>query len=261
MNIHAIEEINDASAQRPPVLAIRFGRGRTGGTTFLDFVIQRARRADRAVSIADGDTHNATLARFYPPGKPGGALQPRGSEVGDVAEWVTEVTSQMAADKTSMVLDMGGGDKVLEVHAKDLNLPEFCEAAGVQALAIYSIGPTEEDFDHAMSIYERGFLRTDRSLLVLNESLVLAGKSAGGAFDFVFADPRYAQIAARTQSVIMPKLACMVAMRNEALSFYDAAEGKRGKSGRPMSLGHRFMVKTWINRMEENLSQVEEWLP
>jgi hypothetical protein len=88
MNIHAIEEINDASAQRPPVLAIRFGRGRTGGTTFLDFVIQRARRADRAVSIADGDTHNATLARFYPPGKPGGALQPRGSEVGDVAEWV-----------------------------------------------------------------------------------------------------------------------------------------------------------------------------
>jgi hypothetical protein len=167
----------------------------------------------------------------------------------------------MAADKTSMVLDMGGGDKVLEVHAKDLNLPEFCEAAGVQALAIYSIGPTEEDFDHAMSIYERGFLRTDRSLLVLNESLVLAGKSAGGAFDFVFADPRYAQIAARTQSVIMPKLACMVAMRNEALSFYDAAEGKRGKSGRPMSLGHQFMVKTWINRMEENLSQVEDWLP
>ena len=47
MNIHAIEEINDAPAERPPVLAIRFGRGRTGGTTFLDFLIQRARRADR----------------------------------------------------------------------------------------------------------------------------------------------------------------------------------------------------------------------
>ena len=231
------------------------------GTTFLDFVIRGRAVLIGQWDIADGDTHNATLARFYPPGKPGGALQPRGSEVGDVTEWVTEVTSQMAADKTSMVLDMGGGDKVLEVHAKDLNLPEFCEAAGVQALAIYSIGPTEEDFDHAMSIYEKGFLRPDRSLLVLNESLVLAGKSAGGASTSCLPTRGTPRLRLRTQSVIMPKLACMVAMRNEALSFYDAAEGKRGKSGRPMSLGHRFMVKTWINRMEENLSQVEDWLP
>ncbi len=97
--------------------------------------------------------------------------------------------------------------------------------------------------------------------MVLNESLVLGGKSAGGAFDFVFTDPRYELIAERTQSVIMPKLACMLAMRNEGLTFYEAAEGKRGKSDRPMSLGHQFMVKTWINRMEENLSQVEDWLP
>ena len=57
MNIHAIEEINDASAQRPPVLAIRFGRGRTGGTTFLDFVIQRARRADcRRLAVEIGQS-------------------------------------------------------------------------------------------------------------------------------------------------------------------------------------------------------------
>jgi hypothetical protein len=261
MNIHAIEEINDAGAERSPVLAIRFGRGRTGGTTFLDLLIQRARRAERAVGIADGDTHNATLARLYPPGEPGGAIQPRGTDIGDVTEWVTEVTSQMAAEQKSMVLDMGGGDKVLEEHAKDLNLPEFCEAAGVQPLAIYSIGPTMEDFDHVMNIYERGFLRSDRSLLLLNESLVPAGKPAGGAFDFVFADSRYEQIAARTRSVIMPKLACMLAMRNDGLTFYQAAEGKRGKSGRPMSLGHQFMVKTWINRMAENLSEVEDWLP
>ena len=59
----------------------------------------------------------------------------------------------------------------------------------------------------------------------------------------------------------MPRLACMKAMRDEGLTFYEAAEGKRGQSGRPMSLGHQFMVKTWINRMEENLSEVKDWLP
>ena len=261
MNIHAIEEINEAAAQRPPVLAIRFGRGRTGGTTFLDFLIQRARRVGRAVTIADGDPNNATLADLYPQGEPGGVIRPRGTDIGDVTEWVTEVTSQMAADQSSMVLDMGAGDKVLEEHAKDMNLREFCEAAGVQPLAIYSIGPTVDDFNHVMNIYEKGYFRSDRSIVVLNESLVPAGKSSGGAFDFVFSNPRYEQIDEGAQSVIMPKLACMNAMRDEGLSFFDAAAGKRGRNGRPMSLGHQFMIKTWINRMEENLYQVEGWLP
>ncbi len=261
MNIHAIEEIKDAAQERPPVLAVRFGRGRTGGTTVLDFLIQRARRAERVVGIADGDTHNATLAHLYPPGEPGGAIQPRGSDVGDVAEWVTEVTSQMAAEQQSMVLDMGGGDKVLAEHAKDLNLREFCEAAGVQPLAIYSMGPTMEDFDHVMRIYEKGYFRSDRSVMVLNESLVPAGKAPGGMFDFIYAHPRFEEMAESARTVTMPRLACMKAMRDESLTFYEAAEGKRGKSGRPMSLGHQFMVKTWINRMEENLSEVKDWLP
>ena len=261
MNIHAIEEVDERAGERAPVLAIRFGRGRTGGTTFLDFVVQRARRAGRTVAIADGDAHNATLARLYPPGEEGGAIRPRGSDIGDVTEWVTEVVSQMAADRSSMVLDMGAGDKALEEHAKEMNLREFCEAAGVRTLAIYSLGPTFDDFNHIMNIYEKGYFRSERSILVLNESLVAAGKSAGGAFDFVFSHPRFKAIDEDARSAIMPRLACMEAMRNESLSFYEAAEGKRGLSGRPMSLGHQFMVKTWINRMEENLSDLDAWLP
>ena len=81
MNIHAIEEVKDADQESRPVLAIRFGRGRTGGTTFLDFLIQRARRAGRTVTIADGDRKKPTLAGLYPPAEPGGALQPRGKDI------------------------------------------------------------------------------------------------------------------------------------------------------------------------------------
>lgn len=50
-----------------PVLGIRMGRGRTGGSTFLDALIQRARAADRKVVIADGDVRNSTFSAFYPP--------------------------------------------------------------------------------------------------------------------------------------------------------------------------------------------------
>jgi hypothetical protein len=53
----------------------------------------------------------------------------------------------------------------------------------------------------------------------------------------------------------------MEAMRNEKLSAYEAAEGQRGASGRSMTLGQQFVVKTWINEMEKKLARVAEWLP
>ena len=74
-------------------------------------------------------------------------------------------------------------------------------------------------------------------------------------------DARFEAIKRDVRSVMMPKLACMEAMRDEKLSDYEAAEGERGASGRPMSLGHQFIVKSWINRMEARLALVEEWLP
>ena len=55
MNIHAIEEIKDVAADSRPVLAIRLGRGRTGGSTFLDFLVQRTRRKGKEIRVADGD--------------------------------------------------------------------------------------------------------------------------------------------------------------------------------------------------------------
>ena len=178
-----------------------------------------------------------------------------------MAEWVMEVVSQMALDQVSLVLDMGASDTVLEELAKQMSLCEFCEASGIAPLAIYSLGPTKDDFNDAMTIYEKGYARCERTLFVMNESLVENGKGVAGAFDFVMEEERYEAIKRDVRSVMMPKLGCMKAMRDEKLSAYEAADGERGVSGRPMSLAHQYVVKTWINRMEARLSLVGEWLP
>ena len=62
-----IEEITTATAvaQRDIVLAVRLGRGRSGGSTCLDWIIQRAQAQGRRVLIGDG-TPNPTLAALYP---------------------------------------------------------------------------------------------------------------------------------------------------------------------------------------------------
>ena len=63
-------------ASLSPVLAIRRGRGRLGGSTFLDLLIQRSRQAGRRMKPLDGDlrsgggggvTHGVLLLGFRRP--------------------------------------------------------------------------------------------------------------------------------------------------------------------------------------------------
>ncbi|MCW2318578.1 hypothetical protein M2322_004147 [Rhodoblastus acidophilus] len=160
-----------------------------------------------------------------------------------------------------MVLDMGGGDKVLSEHANDMALPEFCAASGIDPLAIYMMGPDRDDFEHVSSIFKAGYFQSERALLVLNESMVKAGKGAAGAFDFVFDEDEFDNIIKLVKIVRMPRLACMDAIRAEGMTFFQAAAGQKGASGRALSLGHQFMVKTWLNRMEQAVAAVQDWLP
>ena len=176
-------------------------------------------------------------------------------------EWVTEITSQTAATQVSMVLDMGAGDDVLELHGKDLNLREFCVASGVEPLAIYSIGPEVDDFDYVMGVYEDGYFRSERALLVMNESLVPVGKSAGGMFDFVYSDPRFERMSETARSVIMPKLACMEAMRQERLTYYEAAEGERGRAARRCRLAINSSPRHGSTGWKRILLRSRKWLP
>ena len=258
------ETERDSLKTVPPVLAVRHGRGRTGGSTLCDFLIQRARRAGRSVLIGDGDRRNATLAGFYPPGSPGGASQPPTDETPDVKDWITALLGEMVGHQASLVLDLGGGDRVLAEFGRELALTEFCDSVGVNALALYMIGPDMDDFDHVLAIHRSGQFTPKRSVVVMNENLVRAGKTPAGAFDPIIARPEFVELGnAGAATILMPRLAAMNEVRAAGLSFYDAAEGRRGRSGRPIDPVRQFMVKTWIARMEEEFrdNQVVEWLP
>ena len=102
-----------AATLRAPVLTVRHGRGRTGGTTMLNFLIERARIGGRSVLIGDGDRRNATLAGLYPPGSPGGASQPETDETADVKDWIRTLVGRMVEMHASLVLDLGAGDQAL----------------------------------------------------------------------------------------------------------------------------------------------------
>lgn len=246
------------------VLAVRLGRGRTGGSTLADWIIQCARQAGRSVAIGDGDRRNPTLAGLYAPGMPGAASQPATDETADVKDWITAGLADMVAQRTSLMLDLGGGDRVLAEYGRDLGLVEFCETATIQPMALFVSGPDLDDFDHILTIWRAGYFRTARSVLVFNEHLVGQGRTPVGAFDAILSRPELQQMTMEGfVFIFMPRLPCMNEMRAAGLSFLDAVANKPGITGKPLDPVRQFMVATWHKKMVAAFEKAGAlgWLP
>ena len=246
------------------VLAVRMGRGRTGGSTLADWLIQCARHAGRAVAIGDGDRRNPTLSSLYPPGTDGGATQPITDETADVKDWITKALGDMTTHQGSLVLDLGGGDRVLSEYGRDLGLVEFCDMAGIKPLALFVSGPEMDDFEHVLTIWKAGYFKTTRSVLVFNEHLVSGGRTPIGAFDAISARPEMRQMMKEGLiPLYMPRLPCMNEMRAAGLSFLDAVANKPGLGGKPLDPVRQFMVTTWHKRMVKAFDDAgaSAWLP
>lgn len=244
---------------RPPVLAVRLGRGRTGGTTGLSWLIDRARSQGRNIIAADGDRRNATLASFYPD-----ALQPASDDTADVRDWITTVLDQMIETRSSVALDLGGGDRVLADYGRDLAIVEYCMEMGAQPLALYFLGPDRADFDHVLSIFNAGYFKPEHSLLILNENLILQGKRPAGAFKPIMELPEFRQmLGAGAQAINMPLLECMGLMREIGLGFHAAGSNAKGKNGVALGTTRSFAVRRWLNSLEKQLEEAgaKEWLP
>lgn len=161
---------------RGPAIAFRYGWGRTGGTTFLDLNIQLALAAGRVVLVGDGDRRNPTLSGLYPPGGKCAVLEPPASdEIADVKEWVTTSIGLAISQQRSLLVDISG-DRAMQEYGRDLGVVELCEAHGFDPIGFFSCGPEMDDFDHILAIWQAGYFRPRRSILVFNEHLILHGR-------------------------------------------------------------------------------------
>jgi len=260
-----IDVPGDYLAARDPVIAFRFGRGRTGGSTWLDTVIQLARMASRPVLIGDADRRNPTLSGLYPPGGEVSTMPPPVSdETADVKDFLTSAVGESIASRMSLVVDMSGGDRAMQEHGRDLGMVELCEAHEMQPLAFFMCGPDIDDFEHILSIWEAGYFRPRRSLLIFNQHLVAQGRTPVGAFDPILARPEMKDlISAGVAPVFLPRLACLTDVRKAGLSLLDAATGRRAADGRPFDPVRQFMVRQYLTKVLSELGRAGAlgWLP
>ena len=251
-------------------LLIRAGRGRTGGSTGLDLAVQRARYQGRRVKPLDGDLRSRTLSSLYPAkddqGRPiqDGASSPATDELPDIKAWLSAEFDSMVEERVSRVLDLSGGDRVMQEYVRDLALMDFCRDFGIDPTVAVFLGPDMEDFRHAIQLLRSGELRCERTMIVLNEGVIRHGQTTYGAFDAILEHPDFEAIVKDgARPVFMRRLTCIATLRERGLGFYDVLAGKPDKGGMKASPTLFHMTKTWIETFEREhgKARVAQWLP
>jgi hypothetical protein len=254
----AVEIVDDGvmsiAPPRKPVLAVGLGRGGGGKSSVLAELVWRAKAQGRGVIVADGDARSRTLTGLFPD-----AVHPSSEEMPDMKTFLADLLNRMVKEKKSAVLDLGGGDRALLELGRDLRLVEFCRRRGIDPLAVYCLGPDEEDLSHIHTIFKGGYFSPERMVLFTNEGVIRAGQHVAGAFERTINDARFQEIIqAGAKSILLTRLACMAEIKSLPVGLYTAAAGNAG-----LEPVQEFMVEDWLSDIEAQRREegVAEWMP
>ena len=164
----------------------------------------------------------------------------------------------------SRVVDISGGDRVLQELLQDLNLGGFCDSVGIRFVSLCMIGPDVEDFRHIREAADVGDLQPKHMMLVMNEGVIRQGQNAVGAFDGIAASPDFESLVkAGARAVSMRRLPCMDIFREQRADVFAVATGQPDASGNRPRATLVHMARKWIedSEAEHVRRRTVEWLP
>lgn len=255
--------------QLRPWWLVRCGRGRVGGSTFLNFAIEWGRNRGRRIKPLDGDLRSKTLTALYPAtagdGTPNqdAAVSPKSEELIDNKAWFTAELDASVEDGVCRAVDFGGGDRVIQEYGADLRIGDFCASVNSPLVWAFVLGPDEEDLRHVIQILKSGQVTGGNVLLVMNEGVIRPGQKAAGVFDVISGKPEYKDLLRDGAEVfMMPRLTCLDQLREKGLGFYAAAAGRMNEEGRRASPTTQHMTSAWLRAMEVQMetSGAARWM-
>jgi hypothetical protein len=246
-----------------PKLWFVIGPGRSGKTTLLRYVaetILAAGEGHEAMFVAM-DPGNRSLTGFLE-----GVLQPPTSDAAANAKWLEQLIEHAMDNKISALIDLGGGDTSLgKLLAQVPDLVARLEEAGIAPVAIYTIGPRQDDLT-ALAGMEAAGLKPRATAIVCNEGLADPTISREEAFARILRHSAYrAAVARGAMPLWMPMLDPAVAADIEAkrLHFTDARDAvvPEGRKVTPLGTFDRSRVRQWLETMNAEFEAIRSWLP
>jgi len=243
---------DDISAQ--PRMVIAGGRGKVGKSTLLRWAIEQSIARGGEPVIADADRTNPTLAAFFP-----SALRPPSAENDDVRMWLNDLADTQIERRTTVYLDLGGGDLTLKQWARDLDIGQFLQKHGITPVLIHVLG---SDLDDLTYLRDLETVFTPRhTMIVLNEGMTPTGRHPLTAFEPVLRHEVFLAAHGRgAVTVRMPRLTCMQDVDLRRQSYADAEAGRPGGGHPGLKPTAQQLVAMWQRGMVTEFADVASWL-
>lgn len=235
-----------------PKFVVAEGRGGSGKTTGIRYIVERAQLAGREVAVIDLDPR-LQLREYFER-----VSSPQYSDEVVVHDFLDAlVNAQAEADPPpTLLLDQNGNDPVFGRFAASVGLMELLPSVGVQPVRLRFLGPDAEDLADLARDDAAGAFCPEATVLFLNHGAIRDGRRAEIAFAATRQHPVFRAAVDRGARVVdLPRLDCMAAVAASGLQF--AAAEAHG----PLGVTNRQRVKIWRRAMEDVLAPVAAWLP
>jgi hypothetical protein len=233
-----------------PKLLLAIGSGKTGKSTLLRWVAERATQREGTVLATLAP--NRTLKHYFPE-----TLHPEGNSTSSGAAFLEMFIDTVAENHMNAVLDFPGDDTAL-LHLLDQGMEPtaILEPVGVEVAALYTLSPRVEDLTAMAQLAAKGFV-PKATALILNKGVTAdPTMPAEPEFEAVMEHSVFrAALDRGAVTVWMPRLYAAKAIEDRRLLFGLAHDG--------MDLGPSDRSRThhWLKAMEEAFWPIESWLP
>lgn len=237
-----------------PKIVLTAGRGKTGKTMFLRWIVEMSQHNGAAPLLADIDPTNATFSTFFED-----VARPNTFNQAAIRDWLQEFMEFAIAGKHNAIIDLGGGDTILRTIAEEMpGFDAMVEEAGLAMVMFYLVGPHPEDLTPAATLGALGFKPRARAI-VLNEGVGPVGQPRDQAFARVITSNVYREeTAAGALSLWMPRLHAAEAVEARTASFVAARDGQTKP---PLGVFNRTRIGHWLKAMDEQFAGVKSWMP
>lgn len=247
----------DRGDARQPQLLIPVGRGRQGKTLFIRWAVERAQRANRSVILGDADRTNQTLSEYF-----SGVTSPSADTEPHIVKWFQAFTSIQAEQRLTACIDVGGGDTIIRLLARD-GIADLMSKVGIELVIAYFVGADEDDLRY-MELLEKSWRRArPKSFIVFNKNGLPSDMDEIEVVDKVLM-PNAALKSALghgSQIIRMPKLQASAEIERHRLPFWQAIDQTSATGFPKLNIWNTHHVETWLEEMDKATTPISELLP
>ena len=228
-----------------PRVVMTFGAGRSGKSTLLRWVVERAldRDGETGAVLATADTLRPTLQRFFP-----GAIVPK------QPDGLERLISRLVELKRTAAIDFGADASLVPLLTQVPDLQQMMLDHGVEPVALYLLSPRSADLTVLMAMEAARFQPTATALILNMGTMV--GQDPEAEFGQLRRHSVYkAAIERGAVEIWLPRLFAAKAVEDRGIRFRQAVAADSG-----MSLFDRSRVASWLNAMDAACAPIASWL-